>query len=202
MQPHPTRMASIFPPFGCNFGHSQFCGSRPPLASFFSPNPNLYRTYRKVLLPKIRPLLNSQAGKHLVARSLAFSPHNYHAQGRFSQVPTGYRKVLVHPCGAHAHLYSLHPAPTSCAEVLKPTAMPRLFLGHAPTHCDVEAQANRRHPLPSTCLHTVMQRPMPPTSLHAPTNYDAAAAAHANRRHPPPSTLRACSLQTGVEGVQ
>lgn len=132
----------------------------------------------------------------------AFSPHNYHAQGRFSQVPTGYRKVLVHPCGAHAHLHSLHPAPKSCAEVLEPIAMPRLFLGHAPTHCDVEAQANRRHPPPSTCLHTVMQRPMPPTSLHAPTNYDAAAAAHANRRHPPPSTLRACSLQTGVEGVQ
>lgn len=131
--PTPPAWRPFSPPFGCNFGHSQFCGSRPPLASFFSPNPNLYRTYRKVLLPKIQPLLHSQAGKHLVARSLAFSPHNYHAQGRFSQVPTGYRKVLVHPCGAHAHLYSLHPAPTSCAEVLEPIAMPRLFLGHSPT---------------------------------------------------------------------
>lgn len=55
--PTPPAWHPFSPPFGCNFGHSQFCGSRPPLASFFSPNPNLYRTYRKVLLPKIRPLI-------------------------------------------------------------------------------------------------------------------------------------------------
>lgn len=98
---------------------------------------------------KIRPLLHSQAIKHLVAPgALGLFFATTRPQGRLNQVPTGSRTVLAHPGGAHARLHSLHPAPTSCAGTLGDAWT--LFLGRERTQ---------------RCISPRKQTP--PASLHA-----------------------------------